>query len=100
MGNTFNYYSKAAVGDAWSLRETVTRNDFPATLQVGLQHGTFVGNAADRQFDNFRLSGPNVVGALSLVRAGNRVALSWEGVIKTFNWFHSPVIFSKYAKKD
>lgn len=80
LGNTFNYYSKAAVGDAWSLRETVTRNDFPATLQVGLQHGTFVGNAADRQFDNFRLSGPNVVGALSLVRAGNRVALSWEGV--------------------
>ena len=78
-GNTFNYYTKAAAGDAWRLRETVTRGDLPALLQVGLQHGTFVGNAADRQFDNFRLSGPNIVGALSAERVGDRLALSWEG---------------------
>jgi CotH kinase protein/Lamin Tail Domain/Immunoglobulin I-set domain len=56
VGNTFNYYTKASAGDAWGLRETITRNDFPATLQVGLQHGTFSGNAADRQYDNFVLN--------------------------------------------
>ena len=55
VGSTFNCYSKTNSTDSWGTPYTVTRADLPAQLQVGLQHGTFIGNAADRQFDNFWL---------------------------------------------
>jgi hypothetical protein len=80
IASVFNFYTKATAEAAWVLRETISRVDMPALLQVGLQHGTFdANNIADRQYDNFRLAGANVVGPIAIVRQGNQVQLSWEG---------------------
>ena len=79
-GTAFNFYSKASAEDAWTLGYTMDRPDMAGSLQVGLWHGTFDPNSpADRQFDNFRLSGPGLVGAVSISRAGDQIVLSWEG---------------------
>jgi regulation of enolase protein 1 (concanavalin A-like superfamily) len=81
-GTAFNFYSKNNPDDDWTLGYTLDRPDMAGTLQVGLWHGTFSANAAERQFDNFSLTTP-IMGGPSLTITCNRVtkqiAISWQG---------------------
>jgi len=61
-GTSFEFYTRALVSDAWSLRQQLTRADLGALsdLEVGLWFGTFSTPPGFAQFDNFELSGPLV----------------------------------------
>lgn len=59
IGAEFKLFSKATIGVEWTLRRTVTRNDFTDTMQVGI--GAVTGNATDTfvaQAEYFRFVGP------------------------------------------
>lgn len=55
VGNVFTTYYKVNVGDTWTLKRQDTRNDFGATIQVGLISGTYnTNNTYIAKFDYAR----------------------------------------------
>lgn len=62
-GSTFQLYTRPGDNDPWIFRTSTVRPDIGAidTLQVGLWFGTFSSNPGYMRFDEFQLSGPNVV---------------------------------------
>lgn len=62
-GAVFDFFTRPNESSAWVLRDRVTRADMGAVgdLQVGLWFGTFTNTTGQARFDNFTLSGPNVV---------------------------------------
>lgn len=90
VGNTFNFYEKAALSDPWTLRPevSVTRADLDGLpLEVGLMQATFSASTLQFQFANFSLEGPQVnlagepapASGLAIAPAGGTaLELSWS----------------------
>ena len=83
QGNSFTFYSRSSPAAAWTLGYTLSAPSLAGPLQVGLWHGTFSANAADRQYDDFVLTlGSTGEGALSyrpLVRTDLEAAMFGAG---------------------
>lgn len=57
-GNVFTTYTKALATDTWTQRSQTTRNDFAATIQVGLAAASWnTSNSYVAQFEYFRKTG-------------------------------------------
>jgi regulation of enolase protein 1 (concanavalin A-like superfamily) len=73
-------------GTLWESVYQTTRDDFPATVQVGMYDSTFSENQCWAQFQNFSIEGPNVgieappgqATGLALTAGVNSLNVSWS----------------------
>jgi hypothetical protein len=62
IGDTFYLYDSATYGGPWTLEQTIARPDLHgAAMQVGIEEGTYTGNAPIIFFADYGVSGTNTI---------------------------------------